>query len=998
MSGEVQEMKRTSTENAGKKRSVGFTVLAVVTVVVLAVSLAATQVPFLSNTMSAVFGGKRAIITGDASSYQAYKADYADKASTLAAANALNERIEEEGIILLKNDASLPIYTPVSDPAVSQKPKISVFGKNSVSLVYGGSGSSGSSTEGAPTLYDSLEKAGYEVNPTLKAFYESKDSGAGRPASPSMGNILSGYPTGETPQSNYTQKVIDSYADYGDAALVVFSRIGGEGYDLPRTMKVSSSGDYTTGFTDKNVWNSETPVEGARSIDDHYLQLDQNETDLLAAVCARFDNVIVILNSAAPMELGFLDDPGHYAYHENIKAAVWIGDPGFSGIYALGSVLNGSVNPSGRLVDTYARDFTKDPTWQNFGNNMSYMGNRYLVDGKMSSKYAYFTVDYEEGIYVGYRYYETRGAENVIGGEGEAWYRENVVFPMGYGMSYTSFSWSLANEASLAGKTIQKGQPISFEVEVTNTGAAAGKDVVQVYVSAPYQPGGIEKPYKVLSGFAKTELIQPGASAKVTVAVDPYDFASYDEARGEYVLEEGEYTFFVSFNAHDQQDGVHASALSPVVMTVSAGGIRWSEDPDTGCQLENRFTDAEAQLGSVLSRADWEGTWPDPPSEEDRNMTKDFMASLVYAVEDEGKPWYANEMPVTGKSGEKKLYQYAGVAYDDPSWEELLDQVTLDEMITLVGIANYNTAEIESVEKPRTTDPDGPSGFTLFMGDPSVYDTCFYACECVLAATWNTNLARQMGEMIGNEGILGDSEGRGSNAPYSGWYAPAVNIHRSPFGGRNWEYYSEDGFLSGQMAAGVCAGARSKGINTYVKHFALNDQETNRDSNGLLTWATEQAMRELYFKPFEFAVKDGGTQAVMSSFNRIGTVWAGGCYALLTEVLRGEWGFRGMIVTDYNMLSSYMGADQMIRAGGDLNLSQDGRPSAEKTATQVAALRRATKNVLYATANSSAMNGFGEGTSLRYGMPYWQMVLIGVNVLLIVLTAILAILRFRKKN
>ncbi|MDO4274589.1 MAG: glycoside hydrolase family 3 N-terminal domain-containing protein [Eubacteriales bacterium] len=983
---------------AHKGGKIWFRVSIAVMMVLIVISVVLTQNPFLSNTLSAVFGGVRTVIDGDASAYQQYEADYNDKESVLEAANALNEEIEEEGIVLLKNEDALPIATPDSDDSITQRPKISVFGKNSVNLVYGGSGSGGGSTKGAPTIYDSLSDAGYDVNPTLKEFYESKESGSGRRESPSMGNILTGFPTGETPQNSYSEKVVESYDKYSDAALVVISRIGGEGFDLPRTMKMSESGEYTNGFTNADVWESEIPVTGARSTEDHYLQLDQNETDLLAAVCEQFENVVLVINSAAPMELGFLDDPEHYAYQENIKGALWIGDPGYCGIYALGRVLNGSVNPSGRLVDTYARDFTQDPTWENFGNNRSYMGNRYLVDGKMSSKYAYFTVGYEEGIYVGYRYYETRGAENVVGGEGEAWYKEHVVYPMGYGKSYTTYEWELNNRSALEGRDIQAGQKLSFEVEVSNTGDFAGKDTVQIYVTPPYQDGGLEKAHKVLIGFAKTDIINAGESDKITIEVDPYDFATYDESKNSYVLEEGSYQFYVSFNAHDQEDGTHKTVLEPVSLNVPAGGILYSQDPATGEALENRFSDADEQLDTVLSRSDWEGTWPSAPSEQDRDMTKEFMQQLTYEVKDEGTAWYTEEMPKTGQKGERQLYEYIGVDYDDESWEELLDQISIEEMITLVGVANFNTAALNSVGKPRTTDPDGPSGFTLFMGDPSVYDTCFYACESVIGATWNMQLAERMGQMVGNEGIIGDSEGRGSGTSYSGWYAPAVNIHRSPFGGRNWEYYSEDGFLSGKMAANVCAGARSKGLNTYIKHFALNDQETNRDSNGILTWATEQSMREIYFKPFEFAVKEGGTQAVMTSFNRIGTIWAGGNYNLLTGVLRDEWGFRGMVVTDYNMLSSYMGADQMIRAGGDLNLSQDGRPSGENTATQVNALRRAAKNVLYATANSNAMNGVGEGTAFHYALPYWQIALIAIDCLIVMILVLWGVSYSKKKH
>lgn len=312
--------------------------------------------------------------------------------------------------------------------------------------------------------------------------------------------------------------------------------------------------------------------------------------------------------------------------------------------------------------------------------------------------------------------------------------------------------------------------------------------------------------------------------------------------------------------------------------------------------------------------------------------------------------------------------------YEDKRWDELLSQLTVRQMVELIGTGNYNTMYIDNIAKPETMDPDGPVGFTAFMGDPSVYDTCFYACGCVLGATYNTELAYRMGEMVGNEGLIGNEKGDGR--PYSGWYAPAVNIHRSPFSGRNWEYYSEDGYLSGIMASGVIKGAMSKGVYCYVKHFALNDQETNRSNNGILVWANEQAMREIYFRAFELTVKEGGTTAMMSGFNRIGTTWAGGSYELLTEVLRGEWKFKGMVITDYNYATPYMDVNQMIRAGGDLNLSQANLPAENNDPTQVASLRRATKNILYTVASSNVMNGLGEGVIYRYYAAGWRIGLI----------------------
>ncbi len=955
----------------------------------LIISLIVTQNVFLKGTIDAVLGGKRAVISGDNTSAAYYVSDYESKKDTLQAARELTREIEAEGTVLLKNEAALPIKTPVSDSTVSKCPRISVFGKNSVNLVYGGSGSSGSNTNGATDLYTGLENAGYSVNPTLKAFYENDSlSGGGRPSStPDMGTILTGYPVGETPISSYTADVRSSYQDYADAAIVVISRIGGEGYDLPRTMKVSSSGDYKAGFSDKNAWDSDTPVEGARSAEDHYLQLDQNETDLLEEVCTHFETVIVLLNCTS-IEAGFLDDSSHYAWQENIKAALWIGNPGYTGIDGACAVLNGSVSPSGHLADTWARDFKADPTWNNFSSNLSYMGNRYLLNGKMTTKASYFTVDYEEGIYVGYRYWETRGET-----DGENWYREHVVYPLGYGMSYTSFSWTLENVAEWNGAAIDADSTISFQVTVRNEGDIAGKDVVQLYVTAPYYDGGIEKASRVLAGFAKTETLQPGQSETVTISVDAQSLASYDcyDANSNGItgweLEHGEYQFSFLSNAHGMDDGSHVGESITISMSVE-DDLYFATDSTTGTQIENLFEDADDQLGSVLSRADWEGTWPSMPTEEERNMDSNFIHSLTWTVDDDGKSWYTDVMPETGKNASIQLHEMIGKDFDDPDWDTVLNALTTEDMVNLVGIANYNTAAISSIGKPRTTDPDGPSGFTLFMGDPSVYDTCFYCSECVLAATWNEQLAYEMGCMIGNEGIWGDSEGRASSMPYSGWYAPATNIHRSQFGGRNWEYYSEDGFLSGKMAANVCAGAKSKGVYTYLKHFALNDQETNRDSNGILTWATEQSMREIYFRPFEIAVKEGRTNAIMSSFNRIGGTWAGGNYNLLTKLLREEWGFVGMVVTDYNMMSSYMSADQMIRAGGNLNLSQDGRPTAELTATQVNALRNASKDVLYVVANSCAMNGISESTSITYAMPYWEIALITLDCIVVLGSAI----------
>ena len=960
-----------------------FIVTAVLVVVLLAASLVVTQVDYLRNTVSAVFGGERMILTGELGELT-YESDYETKAEVFAAAREFNKSIAEEGIVMLKNDE---LSDGSKSMPLASGARISVFGKNSVDLVYGGSGSSANNPETPTSLYDALTDAGFVVNDTMKSFYESSASGSGRPAPPAMGQILAGFPTGETDVDDYTDAVTSSYSQYNDAALVVISRMGGEGFDLPRTMKQASNGSYVS----ESAWTSTTPVDGARSIDDHYLQLDQYETDMINEACEHFDNVIIVLNSSAPLELGFLDDPAHYAYNENIRGALWLGNPGGTGIYALGEILNGTVNPSGRLVDTYSRDFRNDPTWNNFGNNMEYLGNMYMLNGQLSARASYYQVQYEEGIYVGYRYYETRGYTEMQAGNAD-WYGDNVVYPFGYGLSYTTFDWQLGDLSAASGSTIGADDEITVEVTVTNTGDKAGKEVVQLYYSAPYTAGQTEKAHVVLGAFAKTDMLYPASEAgegkpnsqTVTLTFKVRDMASYDYSDADkdtntgYEVDGGTYHIYVGRNAHDAWAGDGFD----ITYTVPGEGYNYKTDSATENEIVNLFDDVSGKITQYLSRNNWSGTWPTMLTEADRNVDQAFIDSLTYTTNDAGQPWEETEMPTTGASGDVKFYQLVGVDYDDPLWDSLLDQLTVDEMATMIGQGNYNTGAIMSIDKPKTTDPDGPAGFTLFMGDPTVYDTCWYACECLIAATWNVDIARGMGEMIGNEGLVGNQAGDGR--PYSGWYAPAVNIHRSQFSGRNWEYYSEDGFLSGKMAANVIQGAKSKGVYCYVKHFALNDQETSRDAGGVLTWANEQTMREIYFKPFEMSVKEGGTTAIMSSFNRIGTVWAGGDYRLLTQLLRDEWGFRGMVVTDYNLMLSggYMLPDQMIRAGGDINLSQDGKPStdaASLTATQVASLRRATKNVLYTVANSNAMNGLGEGSSFYYALPYWTIVLIIVD-------------------
>ncbi len=976
----------------------------VLSIVMITVSIVTTQNTFIYSTLSGVLGGESAkLVSGNEDDYQYFETEYESKADVLEAANAFNETIVEDGIILLKNENNtLPLSTTKSTTnTATSNPKISIFGKNSVNMVYGGSGSSEADSSTSVNLQTALENAGYDINPTLTEFYNSTASGSGRPASPSMGSILTGFPTGETPVSSYTDAVKSSYDSYSDAALVVISRVGGEGYDLPRTMFWNGS-SYTAWSASEE---KRVAIDG-REMDDHYLELDSNELDMIEEAKECSENVIVVVNVSQTMELDFID------IDADIDAAVWIGGPGGTGLNALGSVLNGNVNPSGRTVDTFVTDLKDDPTWNNFGNNLVSNGNAYTLTKESTgtnvsaSKY---TVDYEEGIYIGYKYYETRSYTEEQVDADSTWYDDAVTYPLGYGLSYTSFDQEIVNVSDLASTVLTEDSTVEVEVKVTNKGDVAGKEVVQIYFTAPYTDGGIEKAHKVLAGFEKTGTIASGESETVTVEVPAYYFASYDynDANDNgfkgYEIEAGDYTLYLAENAHDSYESVNFTQTT---------AIQIKEDGETGYTVENRFDDVSNDSPTMakdsdgnaiyLSRSDWEGTWPTTPTADELNVSQEFIDSMGYTIDDsEDDPWYVAEedMPSqsTSKTASIMLYEMIGLEHDDAKWDEFMDQIAVDDMATLIGIGNYQTVSIEYIDKWRTVSVDGPVGITAFMGDTAVYDTCSYASGCILAASYNKELAKGFGSMLGDETLIGNEKGSGET--YPSWYAPGVNIHRNAFGGRNWEYYSEDATLTGLIGAEVIEGAREKGLVTHVKHFALNDQETNRTS-GVSTWSNEQVMRETYLRAFELAIKGGESLGVMTSFNSIGVTWAGGSYELLTEVLRNEWGFNGSVITDYNYLTPYMDVDQMIRAGGDLNLAQDDKPDTSVTsATQVSAIRESAKNILYSIANSSAMNGHGDGNVWAMVAPAWvtYMFLIEAGIVLVV-AGIGAFLIIRKRK
>lgn len=903
----------------------------------------------LGGLMDTLFGSQRPIYSDEVTSvYPTQKAT--NKAEAFANAQEVNLKLAEEGFVLLKNEnAALPM---------NKGARISVFSKNSVNLSYGGSGSGGFDTSNNKNLYESLNDAGFVTNPTLKRFYESSQSGSVRTANSS--DLDNGdnqkIATAETPQSKYTDAVKNSYADYSDAALVVITRIGGEGFDLPRYQGDS---------------------EGAVSVDSHYLELDQNEIDLLTAVTdGTFKRVVVVFNTPSSFEATFLKDSAYAAFADKIDAAVWIGFTGSNGITALGEILNGDVNPSGRLVDTWAADFTKNPSFVNFGTGcLPDTTDKY--DGGM-----YYSVDYEEGIYVGYRYYETRGET-----DGEDWYNANVVYPFGYGLSYTTFDWTVGDASA---SEIELGTTITVPVTVKNTGSVAGKEVVQLYASAPYTLGGIEKAHKVLVGFAKTKLLQPGESETVTVSFDPYSAASYDyrDANNNgfsgYELEAGEYTLYVSRNAHESEKAIALNL---------AADVQIGTDPTTDSEVVNRYTDSEDfldsdwQLDTMLSRADWEGTWPTPQTAQQHAGT-DRLYEEIRSEEhnnptdfdSEEYPWFGEEPTLTLRdllpSAEAEGYEPV-VSYDDERWEELMMGCDEEEMIALINNGAYHTLAMESVGLPATIHGDGPSGFTCFMSKEQINGTCQYVSEPVMASTWNINLMNELGEAIGEEGTIGD---KATGQPYSSIYAPGVNIHRSPFGGRCSEYFSEDPFISGMMGAAEVQGIQSRGVLPTVKHFVANEQETHRSIGGDLSWLSEQALREIYLKPFEYTVKLGETRGIMTSFNRIGTRWTGGDYRLLTEILRNEWGFNGLVICDFNTIPQYMIPRMMFYAGGSLDLAT--QQSAMWTdcdtsdAGDAIVLMRAVKDVMYALVNSNAMNA----EVIGYNPPIWQEYLHWINI------------------
>lgn len=857
---------------------------------------------------------------------------------------ALVQEIAEEGIVLLKNDGTLPLAADSN---------LNVFGWASTNPCYGGTGS-GALSDAYPTvsLLQGLEDAGFNLNTELSDFYT-----AYRADRPEVGMWAQDWTLPEPTADSYTDEMMANAKEFSDTAMVVITRVGGEGADLPTDVSKVTYTDNSTEYKDFEAG-------------EHYLQLDRTERDMLDLVCSNFDNVIVVYNGANAMELGFINE------YSQIKSAIWCPGTGQSGFEALGEIVAGTVNPSGKTSDTFVADLTATPTWNNFGyfkyDNMdeyAYTSNNFKTGEEETALPSF--VNYVDGIYVGYRFYETAAAEGLIN------YDDTVVYPFGYGLSYTTFTQEM-------GAISEDNGTISFDVTVTNTGDVAGKDVVEVYYNPPYTNGGIEKASANLIQFEKTEVLQPGDSQTITVSFDAEDMASYDTyGAGCYVLEAGDYQISINSDSHNVIDSQTYTVASTV--TYDESNPRSTDET----AAVNEFAYAEGDV-TYLSRADGFANYADATAAPASMSMSDeakatFLNNSNYNPEDYNND--SDEMPTTGAKNGIKLADLRGVDYDDAQWDSLLDELTISDMDTMIAIGGYQTSAASSVGKIMTVDCDGPASINNnFTGIGSVG----FPSAVMIASTWNKNLALKFGESIGK---------MADEMEVSGWYAPAMNTHRSAFAGRNFEYYSEDGVLSGYMATNAILGAEEYGVYAYMKHFALNDQETNR-TEMLCTWANEQSIREIYLKPFEMSVKEGGAKAVMSSFNYIGTQWAGGTSALCNTVLRDEWGFRGFVLTDYFGVYGYMDSDMGIRGGTDCMLvaydTETNHVTDTTSATGVLAMRQACKNIMYTVVNSRAY----DPENLTEGLMNWQIMAIVIDVIfaaLIIFLEVLAIKGFKKE-
>ena len=847
------------------------------------------------------------------------------------------EEIMEDGIVLLKNESLLPL---------NETKKLNIFGWESINPAYGGAGSGGiNDLYDIVSLNQGLENAGFSINQKLVDFYNNYGAD-----DPEMSIQKQSWTLPEPPVDTYSDELIKSAKEYSDVAVVVLSRKAGEGHnDIPMDVRKAAY--------DNNSDEYDDFPEG-----EHYLQLSQTERDMVDMVCSNFDNVIVIYNGANQFELGFADE------YPQIKSVVWCPGTGNVGFNALGKVFSGEVNPSGKTPDTFIYDMTTAPWWNNAEKteytNLADMAVEGMNAGT-AQVYAPAFTNYVEGIYVGYKYYETAAQEGAID------YDKTVQYPFGYGLSYTEFEQKM-------GELEEKDGQISVDVEVTNSGDVAGKDVVEVYYKPPYTNGGIEKSSANLIEFAKTDLLQPGESQTVTVTFSIEDMASYDENNAKaYVLEKGDYVISINSDSHTVLDQKTYTADTDVVYEEE--NKRVSDDT----AATNVFEDAKGDV-TYLSRADHFANYKEATAEPASAELGEPYASEYHLNSNFDKTTYLNDedvMPTTGADNGLTLEDMRDADYDDPRWEKLLDQLSVDEMANMIAMAGYQTAAMDSVGKVATLDFDGPAAINNnFTGVGSIG----FPIEVVIASTWNKELAQTWGECMGKI-----SQEMGAE----GWYAPGMNTHRTAFGARNYEYFSEDGILSGNMGAKAVEGARKYGVYSYIKHFALYEGNAKMVS----VWSNEQAIREIYLKPFEISVKQGGANAVMVSWSFLGDKWTGECSNLMNTVLRDEWGFRGMALTDFfrNNGHGFMNADAALANGVDVMLStfngEENNVANPEHPTSVLQMRNACKNVMYTVVSSWAYDGEHEET----GMENWKKAGIGIDTVIALFMAGMEVLVIR---
>ena len=980
-----------------KKSGILWTVLTVITALLLVVCIVAIPVTnMFATAINVALGAATQKIIPEADATIYFWTNYENEADLVAFERQLCRDIESEGAALLINrDNTLPLAAGT---------KITPFSQSSFNLLYGGTGSGQVSADDAVSLKAAFDEVFGEntVNPDQWKFYAT--AGYKRVNADTTGGNQGQYRINEVPWEKYTDALKNTWSDYGDVALVVLARSGGEGADLP----------------------SGLPELAEYMTDGDYLRLCKEELDMFRNLQQLkeqgvFKKIVVLLNSSNALQLDFVDDYG-------IDAVLWIGDVGMTGIYGVADILAGNVNPSGRIVDTFLKDNHSSPAMQNFGAYRYTNGSDYNVATAQNntdpgiSKCNQDYVVYAEGIYVGYRYYETRYEDYVLdqGNAGNYNYDNDVAFPFGYGLSYTDFEYSNFT-------VDDKGDTFEVNVDVKNTGSVDGKHTVQIYFQSPYTQydidNQVEKAAVELCGFDK-KMITAGATEHFTITVNKEDLTSYDHMNAKtYILDAGDYYFTVGKNAHDAINNILAAKgadASRMSGTGNAGlAAKWtlgqmdtttySVSSKTGKPITNLFENADlnkyegvgGQTITYLTRSDWVGTFPTTVS---LRITEQMWADGL-THEESGRAaivekmkalyWPNAAMPAMGVSGDLSAGMFAETAADDPSWAQLISQIPYSEMISVIYDGFHLTQPVPSIGLPGTNDENGPQGFTKgLVGGASAMA---YTSEDVMAATYNLELIENMGKCIGEDFLHATDN---SGTVFSGIYGPGANIHRTPYSGRNFEYYSEDGWLAGKVAAVEVAAIQDRGVYVFTKHFALNDQEEGR--YGISTWSNEQAIRELYLEGFEGSVKDGGGMGVMSSFNRLGVVWSGAHHGLMTGILRDEWGMTGAAITDCSVMANYMDYRMGVLAGQDI---WDGYRSGMATLDGldndpaiVSAVQTAVKHIAYSITHSHAMN-IGNATIIPI-TPWWQMTLYVVTGVFAVLTAgsVFMLIRSKKKS